>query len=250
MSLARATRVSAPSTTCQPSGIRGCRNPRQPAVVLPSKSERQPSSLSEVFTDTAAARANAASADRNNIRICPLGPPEGGLRAMVRLKADTTYDRTWRPASAGPRRRCVRLQPDHLFRIPSNRALLEVAVIGEQRRTRCTQAERRILDDRAPGPHRVEKVSEMVVGALVPRRRSEHFIVAPPKLGALGIPRSIVVEERLPRRLRERVARLPGFLRRLTPGQRDRVVADRQDAVRADESENVTVAGALGEVHF
>src|SRR5437879_2978840 len=46
MSPAAATRVSAPSTTCHPAGIESILKPRQPAVVLPSNSSRQPAARS------------------------------------------------------------------------------------------------------------------------------------------------------------------------------------------------------------
>src|SRR6266849_2439133 len=36
------TRVSAPSTTCQPAGTESCLKPRHPAVVFPSNNRRQP----------------------------------------------------------------------------------------------------------------------------------------------------------------------------------------------------------------
>src|SRR5881296_1820579 len=46
MSPAAATRVSAPSTTRHPAGIESILKPRQPAVVLPSNSSRQPAARS------------------------------------------------------------------------------------------------------------------------------------------------------------------------------------------------------------
>src|SRR5256712_3870676 len=55
MSLAVFTRVSAPSTTCQPGGTESRLYPRHPAVVLPSNSRRQPAERSAAVNVLSAA---------------------------------------------------------------------------------------------------------------------------------------------------------------------------------------------------
>src|SRR5207245_2349114 len=80
MSPADATRVRAPSTTCQPEGIESFLKPRQPVVVLPSNRGFQPGAHPLTGTKPAATRQTAATR-----KIFPgfIGASEG----MVKVRA-------------------------------------------------------------------------------------------------------------------------------------------------------------------
>ena len=69
-------------------------------------------------------------------------------------------------------------RPRHLLGVPADRPVLEVAVVRQQRGTGRAQPEHGIFDHRPARAHRVEEVAEMIVGAVVPRRRRIGLVAA------------------------------------------------------------------------
>ena len=83
--------------------------------------------------------------------------------------------------------------PRHLPGVPADLAVLEAAVVGEERRARRPQPEDGVFDHRPARPHRVEEVAEVIFGAVVAGRRRVGLVVARLELRAFGVFRAVQI---------------------------------------------------------
>src|SRR5262249_61660699 len=137
------------------------------------------------------------------------------------------------------------------LRIPRHRPLLSEAHVRDHGRARRPRAEDGVLVRRLPRPHGLDEVPEvrLVLAVLPGREEALHLRVVDVR-GALREAFAVLLEERLLRRLRERVDGVAGLLLRVLLRERDAVPAQAQRTLRADEAEALFSTRAVREVHL